>query len=77
MILLTKETKSVKMIMRRNLIFSGKVYFWVEVYLFALHKSLLENSIVVASRQSRKTLLSVLSVLQAALFILLKKEKEL
>lgn len=34
---LTKKVKSAKIKMRRNLIFLVKVYFWVEVYLFALH----------------------------------------
>jgi hypothetical protein len=34
---LTKKVKRAKIKMRRNLIFLVKVYFWVEVYLFALH----------------------------------------
>ena len=36
-ILLTKKVKRAKIKMQSILIFLVKVYFWVEVYLFALH----------------------------------------
>ena len=62
--------------MRRNLIFLVKVYFWVEVYLFALHNILSYKVwFKFVSQQSGKTLLSVLSALQAALFHLYEKRR--